>query len=256
MIVMMKTQDDRTDLQLLKSINDEDELRAKEVLFERYEGMLHGLAHKYHSPLLPHGDAYQIAAVGMMKAVRRFDPEKGISFKAFAYPNVEGELKKYYRDKAEIVRLPRSLQKMKRRVLLGEESFMRSIGREPTVSEVASIIGENEEDVLEALAAIGDLSPLSLDGPLAPGEERNCLADGIGVEDETFEEVEIDTLLSQALQGLPPRLRRIAELRLKEGWTQKRIAHDLNISQMHVSRLQGEAMRMLGELCFAAEVPA
>lgn len=253
---LMELETDRTDLQLVMDIIEKDDPRSKEQLFSRYDGMLHGLAHKYHSPLLPHCDAYQVAALGMMKALRRFDPLKGISFKAFAYPNVEGELKKYYRDKAEMVRLPRKLQKLKRRVLLAEESFMKSTGRGPTVSEVAAMLGEDEEDVLDALAAISDLAPLSLDGPSGSGEEQDPLAEGIGMEDLSFENVEIDLLLSQALRNLPPRLRRIAALRLKHGWTQKRIADDLNISQMHVSRLQSKAMHMLGEICYAEKVSA
>ncbi len=242
---------DCSDAQLVACINKGEDPRRKELLFARYEGLLHGLAYKYQSPLLTHDDAYQVAALGMMKAVRRFDPARGIPFKAFAFPNVEGELKKYYRDKAEMVRLPRKLQKLKRRVLSSEESFVKSTGREPTVSEVAAMLGEDEEDILEALAAIKDLSPLSLDGPSSSRGEQDTLACCIGMEDPSFEEVEIEALLSRALKDLSPRLRRIAELRLKEGWTQKRIAQELNISQMHVSRLQGDAMKILGEACFS-----
>jgi RNA polymerase sigma-B factor len=252
----MEQEINSNDLQLIENINNKDDPLSKELLFSRYEGMLHGLAHKYQSPLLPHNDAYQVAALGMMKAVRRFDPSKGVSFKAFAYPNVEGELKKYYRDKAEMVRIPRKLQRLKKRVLLSEESFIKSAARKPTVYELAVMLNEDEQDILEALAAISELSPLSLDGPWAPGEEQDSLADGIGMEDASFEEVEIDALLSQALEGLPQRLQRIAELRLREGWTQKRIARELNISQMHVSRLQGEAMHLLGELCFTEKISA
>jgi RNA polymerase sigma-B factor len=252
----MVKDDEVNDLQLVRDINERDDQRSKELLFSRYEGLLHGLAHKYHSPLLPHGDAYQVAALGMMKAVRRFDPEKGISLKAFVYPNVEGELKKFYRDRAEMVRLPRKLQKLKRRVLASGESFMKSVGREPTMNEVVSMLGEDEEDVVEAMAAISDLSPLSLDGPSSSGEDQESLAMSVGMEDASFDEVEVDILIKQALRNLPLSLRRIAELRLQEGWTQKRIASELDISQMHVSRLQGKAMRMLGELCFAEEVSA
>ncbi|MBN2025706.1 MAG: sigma-70 family RNA polymerase sigma factor, partial [Actinobacteria bacterium] len=161
----MASEKDCSDAQLVECINGEEDPRCKEILFARYEGMLHGLAYKYQSPLLSHDDAYQVAALGMMKAVRRFDPTRGIPFKSFAFPNVEGELKKYYRDKAEMVRLPRKLQKLKRRVLACEESFIKSTGREPTVSEVSAMLGEDQEDILEAIAAISELSPLSLDGP-------------------------------------------------------------------------------------------
>ena len=155
-----------------------------------------------------------------------------------------------------MVRLPRKLQKMKRSVLAGKEEFIKSTGREPRVSEVAAMLGEDEEDVVEALAAINHLSPLSLDGPSSCSEEQDSLVNCVGLSDPSFEEIEIEALLSRALMELPPRLRRIAELKLKEGWTQKRIADELKISQMHVSRLQGDAMQRLGELCFAHSRPS
>lgn len=249
----MISEQHRNDISLVASINDRDDTEAKELLFSRYEGLLHGLARKYRSPLLPHNDAFQVAALGLMKAVRRFDPEKGQAFKAFAYPNVEGELKKYYRDKAETVRLPRSLQKLKRRLLLVEESFLKSIGREPTLREVASILGEAEEDVVEALAVVNNLAPLSLEGPLAGRESQDSLGESIGFEDEAFDEVENGILLTEAMKTLPPRLRRIAEMRLINGWTQKKIAQELRISQMHVSRLQRKALQRIGELCFSKQ---
>ena len=94
------------DSDLLVKIREEDDSGAKERFFDRYEDLLHRFAHKYHSDRLPYEDAYQLAALGLMKAVRRFDPERGISFITFAYPTVEGELKKHYRDHVDIVRLP------------------------------------------------------------------------------------------------------------------------------------------------------
>ncbi|MEW6554229.1 MAG: sigma-70 family RNA polymerase sigma factor [Actinomycetota bacterium] len=245
-----------TEEELVARIVEDDDQRAKEELFRAYGGVLGSLAYRYSSPLLPYNDAFQVAALGLLKALQRYDGGKGVAFKSFAFPYIEGELKKFYRDKAEMVRLPRKLQKLKREVVLYEERFLQRTGREPVVSQVASHIGADEEDVIEALSAMHHLAPLSIDWCGKNGGEQPPLADVLGECDASFEELETSLLLGDALGSLPRRLRRIAELRLKEGWTQKMIAEEMGISQMHVSRLQNEAMRKLGEFCFADELSA
>ncbi len=247
--------DEQSEEELVSRINDDDDQRAKEELFHVYGGILGSLSHRYSSPLLPYNDAYQVAAVGLLKALRRYDRSKGIAFKSFAYPYIEGELKKYYRDKAEIVRLPRKLQRLKREVVLCEERFLQKTGEEPVVSQVASHLGADEEDVVEVLAAMRHFVPLSLDWCGGCGEELPPLVDILGERDATFEEIETELLLSDALNSLPPRLRRIAELRLKD-WTQKMIADELGMSQMHVSRLQNEAIKKLGKFFFEEQLSA
>ena len=248
--------DGESEEELVSRIKDGGDKRAKEKLFRAYGGILGSLACRYSSPLLPYNDAYQVAAVGLLKALGRYDRGKGIAFKSFAYPYIEGELKKYYRDKAEMVRLPRKLQRLKREVVLCEERFLQGTGREPVVSQVASHLGAEEEDVIEALAAMRHLGPLSLDWCAGSGEEQHALVDTLGDYDASFEEVETGLLLGDALGSLPARLRRIAELRLKKGWTQKMIAEELGLSQIHVSRLQNEAMKKLAEFCFAEKLSA
>ena len=241
---------------VLRIKEDDNDHQAKELLFKSYGSILNSLAYRYMSPLLPYGDAYQVAALGMLKALRRFDPGKHAAFKSFAYPYIEGELKRFYRDQAEMVRLPRRLQRLKREVILFEEHYTKSTGKEPGVIQVAEHLGEDEEDVIEALTASRYLGPVSLDWACSADEEKHSLAYTLGSVDASFEEVELRIMLSDAINSLPPRLRRIAEMRLRKGWTQKKIADELGISQMHVSRLQNTAMKKLAELCFAEEVPA
>lgn len=242
--------------ELVSRIQESGDERAKEQLFKSYGGILGSLAYRYRSPLLPHNDAYQVAALGLLKALGRFDGGKGVSFKSFAYPYIEGELKKFYRDNAEMVRLPRRLQRLKREVVLFEESCLQSTGREPGVDQVAEHLDADEDDVIEALNATCHLAPLSLDWCGDEDGERHPLISSLGACDVSFDEVETRLLLGAALAYLPPRLRHIAELRLKKGWTQKMIAEEMGLSQMHVCRLQNEAMQRLGELCFAEKMPA
>ena len=241
---------------LVRRIKEEDDQRAKELLFKSYGNILNSLAYRYMSPMLPYVDAYQVAALGLLKALQRFDPGKQAAFKSFAYPYIEGELKRFYRDQAETIRLPRRLQRLKREVILFEEQYAKSTGCIPKVSHVSEHLGEDEDDVIEALVASRNLGPVSLDWTGPGEEERHSLAYTLGGVDDSYEEVETMIALSEAINSLPPRLRRIAEMRLRKGWTQKKIADELGISQMHVSRLQNTAMKKLAELCFAEEVPA
>jgi len=255
-VMTLKEIDRESEQELVSRIKNSDDWRAKEQIFSMYGGILNSLAYRYRSSLLPHGDAYQVAALGLLKALERFEPRKQIAFKSFAYPCIKGELKKFYRDKAEMIRLPRRLQRLKRDVILFEESYMKSTGSEPKVNQVTGHLGADEEDVVEALTATRHPSPISLDWSHSEHDELPSLADSLGVIDTSFEEVETKIVLSQALRSLPARLRRIAELRLKEGWTQRMIAEELGVSQMHVSRLQNMAMKRLGELCFAEKISA
>jgi len=144
---------------------------------------------------------------------------------------------------------------LKRDVILFEEDYRKSTGCEPKVGQVAEHLGTDEDDVVEALIVMEYPGLVSLDWSNSD-DELPSLADSLGIVDASFEEVETRIGLSQAIGSLPPRLRRIAELRLKEGWTQRMIAEELGVSQMHVSRLQNVAMKRLGELCFAERLSA
>lgn len=244
------------ELRLLERIREDDDTEAKERFFARYENLLHRFAHKYHSERLPYEDAYQLAALGLMKALRRFDPERGVSFITFAYPTVEGELKKHYRDHLEIIRLPRPLRDLRTRIHREAKKLWEEEGREPGVARLARSLGVDEEDIVEALAAQQHVSVFSLDGTLQEGGDEAPLSFFVGTCDPAFEEVEEDMDIENALSCLPPRYRRVMQLRLKEGWTQTKIACELKISQMHVSRLIREAVDMMQGMCMVEEETA
>jgi RNA polymerase sigma-B factor len=244
------------EIDLLERIKEEDDPDAKERFFARYQDLLHRFAHKYHSERLPYEDAYQLAALGLMKALRRFDPSRGVSFITFAYPTMEGELKKHYRDHLEIIRLPRPLRDLRHRINVETRNIMEEEGREPDIKKLAKRLEVSEENIIEALAAQHYTCVFSLDSTCGEGQDEPPLSFFIGAHDPAFEEVEKELVIENALASLPPRHRQVMELRLNKGWTQTKIAHELKISQMHVSRLIRESVGMLQDRCSMQEESA
>jgi len=241
---------------LLERIRENDDPAAKEKLFERYQDLLHRFAHKYHSDRLPYEDAFQLAALGLTKALKRYDATRGVSFITFAYPTVEGELKKHYRDHLELIRIPRPLRDMRQRIHNESRLIWEREGREPDIRTLAERLQASEEDIVEALAAGQCSHVFSLDGTWRDGDDDAPLSLFIGSHDPAFEELEKEMVVERALRSLSPRHRKVMELRLKRGWTQTRIARELKVSQMHVSRLIREAVGMLREECSLCEEPA
>jgi len=245
-----------TEVDLLERINDDDDAEAMERFFDRYQDLLHRFAHKYHSERLPYEDAYQLAALGLMKALRRFDPDRGVSFITFAYPTMEGELKKHYRDHLEIIRLPRPLRDLRQRINTETRRFMEEEGREPDIGRLAKRLEVSKEDIIEALAAQHNTSVFSLDSTLGDGHEETPLSLFIGACDPAFEEVERELDIEKALSSLPARHHQVMDLRLNKAWTQTKIARELKISQMHVSRIIRESVGMLQGRCSLQEESA
>jgi RNA polymerase sigma-B factor len=245
-----------TEIDLLERINEEDDAEAMQSFFDRYQDLLHRFAHKYHSERLPYEDAYQLAALGLMKALRRFDPGRGVSFITFAYPTMEGELKKHYRDHLEIIRLPRPLRDLRQRINSETRRFVEEEGREPDIGRLAMRLNVSEENIIEALAAQHNTSVFSLDSTIGDGQEEAPLSLFIGACDPAFEEVERELDIEKALAGLPSRHHQVMDLRLNRGWTQTKIARELKISQMHVSRIIRESVSMLQGRCSLQEESA
>lgn len=231
---------------LLERIRSQDDPEAKERMFDRYQDLLHRFAHRYHSDRLPYEDAFQLAALGLMKALRRYDPGRGVSFITFAYPTVEGELKKHYRDHLELIRLPRPLRDLRQRVNAARLELERE-GSDADVHALADKLGVSEEAIVEVLAAQHRGSVFSLDYHGGEDGREATLEHFLGQCDPAFEDVEKEVVIEGILKKLPSRHRRVMEMRLKAGMTQTRIARELKVSQMHVSRIIREAVDMLRE---------
>jgi RNA polymerase sigma-B factor len=197
-------------------------------------------------------DLVQVASLGLIKAIDRFDPTRSVEFSTYATHTIVGELKRHFRDKGWAVRAPRRMQELYLRLGKVVGTMGQELGRSPTIAELATEVGVSEEEVLEALEAGQAYRSTSLDAP-AGNEEGETLATRLGEEDSSLENAERRATLSPLLAQLPERERLILHLRFFEGLTQSEIATRLGISQMHVSRLLA---RSVARLRSAAEAPA
>jgi RNA polymerase sigma-B factor len=200
------------------------------------------LARRYMGKGEPLDDLEQVASLGLLKAIDRFDVSRDVRFATFAVPTIAGELKRHFRDRGWMLRVPRDIQELSARVVRGREVLTRELGRSPTVPEVAEALGTGVEQVLDALRAADAYRMMSLDEPLAEGADA---LEAIGGDDEGYALAEHRVLLRRGLDRLGEREREIVRLRYYEGLTQREIAERIGISQMHVSRLLRRALSQL-----------
>lgn len=220
----------------------DQQVRAQ--LLEAHLGLAEYLARRFDNRGEPLDDLVQVASMALLKAIDRFDPERGVEFSTFATHTVAGELKRHFRDKGWSIRAPRRMQELYLRLgqLVGDLS--QQLGRSPTITELAREAGVAEEEVLEALEAGQAYRSASLDSP-AGNEDGDDLADRLGEVDPNFVRAEGRAMLEPLLLKLQPRERHILRLRFYEGQTQSEIARQLGISQMHVSRLLARSLATL-----------
>lgn len=210
------------------------------------------LARRFRNRGEPLDDLTQVATIGLIKSVDRFDPERGVEFSTYATPTVVGEIKRHFRDKGWAVRVPRRLQELRLALTTATAELSQLHGRSPTVHELAEKLGISEEEVLEGLESANAYSTLSLDVP-DTDDESPAVADTLGAEDEALEGVEYRESLKPLLEDLPPREKRILLLRFFGNMTQSQIAQEVGISQMHVSRLLARTLAQLREKLLVEE---
>jgi RNA polymerase sigma-B factor len=190
-------------------------------------------------------DLTQVATIGLIKSIDRFDLERGVEFSTYATPTIVGEIKRHFRDKGWAVRVPRRLQELKLSLTKAIGELAQREGRAPTVSELAAHLQMTEEEVLEGLESANAYSTVSLDAPDSGDEDAPAVADSLGIVDEALEGVEYRESLKPLLERLPPREKKILLLRFFGNLTQSQIAAELGISQMHVSRLLARTLTQL-----------
>jgi len=225
--------------------SDPERARLRDALVEIHLPLAEHLARRFGHRGEPHDDLVQVANIGLIKAVDRFEVARGLEFSTYATPTIVGEVKRHFRDKTWAIRVPRRLQELRLAMSTATADLAQKLGRSPTVAELAERLGVGEDDVIEALEAGGAYSTVPLDGGDDEDSPGPSLGDTLGVEEGAFETVENIASLKPLLADLPPRERRILVLRFFEGRTQSEIAAELGISQMHVSRLLS---RSLGSL--------
>jgi RNA polymerase sigma-B factor len=227
--------------------------RLRDELVEAHVPLAQFLARRFAHRGEPHEDLVQVALLGLLKAVDRFDPERGLQFSTFATPTIVGEIKRHFRDKGWAMRVPRRVQELHLQLARVVGSLSQQLGRSPTVAEIAEHTGGSEEEVLEAMEAGGMYRLASLDGPAATGEEGADLASMVGEGDPEFDRIDRQVELSDLLAALPEREQTIVCLRFFQGLTQSEIATRVGISQMHVSRLLARSLGLLRERAGASE---
>ncbi|WP_105975416.1 RNA polymerase sigma factor SigF [Streptomyces geranii] len=210
------------------------------------------LARRFRNRGEPLDDLTQVATIGLIKSVDRFDPDRGVEFSTYATPTVVGEIKRHFRDKGWAVRVPRRLQELRLSLTTATAELSQRHGRSPTVHELAEKLGISEEEVLEGLESANAYSTLSLDVP-DTDDESPAVADTLGAYDEALEGVEYRESLKPLLEDLPPREKRILLLRFFGNMTQSQIAQEVGISQMHVSRLLARTLAQLREKLLVEE---
>ncbi len=220
---------------------------ARDELIARFLPLARKLARRYVQSSEPYDDLVQVASLGLVKAVERFDPDRGFAFTSFAVPTIVGELKRYFRDTGWAIHVDRGAQERARRINEARQAISARSGRPPRVDELAQYLELSEEEVLDGLQVAEAYGTVSLDAPLADEEDASQL-DAIGDEDQRLGLVDDQTTIFAAAKHLPQREREILYLRFGEDLTQSEIAERVGVSQMQVSRLLRRSLQRLRQL--------
>jgi len=231
---------------LLRRYHEQGDLQAREQLIEQYMSLVRSLARRYSYRGEQLDDLVQIGAIGLIKAIDRFDVDRGVELTTYATPNIIGEIKRHFRDKGWAVRVPRGLQELNVQLSRLMETLTVELGRSPTIPELAQAAGAQEEEVLEALESGRAYSSLSLSqGSGGDGEDDLDPMESLGSEEHQYEVSEDRAVLAPGFKVLDDRERMILQLRFFDGLTQSQIAQQVGISQMHVSRLIRRALEKI-----------
>ena len=235
-----------SDQQLLRRYHEGGDRDAREQLVQRHLPLVRALARRYAGRGEPLEDIEQVGAIGLLKAIDRYELSREVALTTYATPNVVGEIKRHFRDRGWAIRIPRGLQELNSRMSGAVERLTSSLGHPPTVTEIAGELDATPEQVLEALEAGSAYAPMSLSAAPSSEGELDPL-EALGSEDQAFERSEQRATLEPALHDLPDREREILKKRFEDGLTQTQIADQIGISQMHVSRLIRKSLARMRE---------
>jgi len=226
---------------------------AREALIRLYMPLARSLARRYGHSSEPFEDLLQVASLGLVKALDRYDADRGHPFASFAVPTILGEMRRYFRDSGWAVHVPRGAQERALKVRVAQERLAGEHGRAPTVNQLAEYLELDIEHVIDALQAIQAYETVSLDAPRpGAGGEEVAYVDTVGRDDERYELVELDLTVAAVLGHIPRRERTILRMRFVDDLTQTEIAERMGISQMQVSRLLRRSLEQLRTLTHAS----
>ncbi|GAB4273366.1 MAG: hypothetical protein Kow0056_00270 [Coriobacteriia bacterium] len=232
--------------ELFRRLKEDGDESARDELIEMYLNLVRYLAHKFRNRGEPVDDLIQVATIGLIKAIDRFDLDRNVEFTTYATPTIVGELKRYFRDKGWAVKVPRRLQELSFKVNQATEALTRENQRAPTIEEIAQWLEVSPEEVLEAMETAEAYNFVSLEGDRSStGDDSFSILEYIGEDDRLMEVVDDRATLAAALKALDAQSQRILYLRFFRGLTQTEIARQLGISQMQVSRILRRTLRIL-----------
>jgi RNA polymerase sigma-B factor len=226
---------------LLVAFHREGDLAARDRALVELMPLVRALASRYAGRGEPLEDLVQVGSIGLIKAVDRFDVDRGVDFASYAVPTIVGEIRRHFRDKAWAMHVPRRLKELSLRLSRVLDQLTTELGRSPTIAELAHAAGVEEEEAIDALDSMNAYSTRSLHAPFEEGSD-DSLSEKLGTDEAGYGEVEDGALVAAGLDALDERERRIVELRFFEEMTQSQIASEIGISQMHVSRLLRRAL--------------
>jgi RNA polymerase sigma-B factor len=218
---------------------------AREALVNLHLPLAEHCARRFRNRGEPFEDLVQVGTIGLLKAIDRFDVERGVEFSTYATPTIIGEIKRYFRDKGWAIRVPRRLQELRMQIGSVTADLTQSLGRSPTPRELADKLGCSIEDILEGIESSNAYSTLSLDAGDGDEDGAATMLDAMGVDDENLEHVEIRESIKPLLDRLDVREKKILLLRFFKNMTQSQIADEIGVSQMHVSRLLSRTLEQL-----------
>lgn len=243
------TEDDLHDLELFHEFAATGKRSVRNRLVERHMGLAAHIAQRYRRSGVTDDDLRQVAMLGLVKAVDRFDPDYGASFSAFAGRTIEGELKRYFRDQTWTVRVPRSAKELHLAVRRASDDLSHQLARSPTVDELAAHLRVDRDDVIRGIAAsaaytVGTLDASGSDDDDAVPTDRRAV---LSVDETGYEATDDQLVVGELLERLPERERRIVELRFFDRMSQQEIGALMGVSQMHVSRLLRRSFEQMRE---------
>ncbi|ERJ85098.1 putative RNA polymerase sigma-B factor [Peptostreptococcaceae bacterium oral taxon 113 str. W5053] len=235
--------------ELFKEFGKTKDKKIRDLLIREHLYIAEILAKKYTNKGIEFDDLYQVASVGLILAVDRFETERGYKFSSFATPTIIGEIKKYFRDKGWVIRVPRRIQELSKRVNNAKTHLSQTLQKSPSIQDIAEYIDSTEEEVLEAMEASKVYAPQSLDASFeSSDDDRDInLTDLIGEEDDAFEKIEMRDLIQRGMSKLNEVERKILQDRYFDKKTQVAISKELGISQMTVSRIEKKIIEKFRE---------
>jgi RNA polymerase sigma-B factor len=228
-------------------VSGTDRSRARDELVELHLPLVEHCARRFLNRGEPLEDLVQVGTIGLIKAVDRFDNERGVEFSTYATPTILGEIKRHFRDKGWAIRVPRRLQELRMSIASATGELSQSLGRSPTPAEIAARLGIEVEEVMEGLESANAYATLSLDAGDSGDDGPGSMLETMGSNDEALDKVDVRESIRPLIEALPPRQKQILLLRFFRHMTQSQIAEEIGISQMHVSRLLTRTLAELRE---------